>query len=190
MAKIDTTKIEGYENMTPEEKLQVLEGYEYEDHSEELERMKSAVTKANGEAAEWKRKHKAQMTEEEQRKQEATEATERLMKELEELRRDKVVSQYKTSFMGLGYDEAAAAETAKAMADGDMAKVFATQQKFQENMAKKLRADALKDTPRPGSGTPGETDYGKMISDAQERGDNLAAAYYTRLQSQQDSHAE
>lgn len=190
MAKIDTTKIEGYESMTPEEKLQALEGYEYDDHSEELERMKSAVTKANGEAAEWKRKHKAQMTEEEQRKQEATEATEKLMKELEELRRDKVVSQYKTSFMGLGYDEATAAETAKAMADGDMAKVFATQQKFQENMAKKLRADALKDTPRPGAGAPGTTDYAKLISEAQERGDITAVAYYTRLQAMQASQQE
>ena len=33
MAKIDITKIEGYDKMTPEEKLAALEAFEYEDTS-------------------------------------------------------------------------------------------------------------------------------------------------------------
>lgn len=57
MAKIDTSKIEGYANMTPEQKLAALEGFEYEDNSAELEKQKNALSKANSEAAEWKRKH-------------------------------------------------------------------------------------------------------------------------------------
>lgn len=182
MAKIDTTQIEGYENMTPEQKLQALESFEYEDYSGELERMRTAVTKANGEAAEWKRKHKALLTEDEQRKQEAEEANATRDKELEELRRFKIVSEYKTSFMGLGYDEAAAEDTANAMADGDMKKVFANQKKFQESMAKTMRAEALRGTPRPGAGgSPAGVDYDKLYAEAQARNDVAGMAYITRL---------
>ena len=52
MAKIDTSKIEGYAEMTPEQKLAALEGFEYEDNSAELEKQKNALSKANSEAAE------------------------------------------------------------------------------------------------------------------------------------------
>ena len=69
MAKIDTSKIEGYANMTPEQKLAALEGFEYEDNSAELEKQKNALSKANSEAAEWKRKHNALLSEEEKKKQ-------------------------------------------------------------------------------------------------------------------------
>ena len=92
MPKIDTSLIEGYADMTPEQKLAALEGYEYDDHSEELERQKAAVTKANGEAAEWKRKHTALLSEEEKKKQEDADKLTSMEKELAELRKDKVVS--------------------------------------------------------------------------------------------------
>ena len=69
MAKIDITKIEGYAGMTPEQKIAALEAFEFEDNSSELERYKNALTKANSEAAEWKRKHNDKLSEEEQQKQ-------------------------------------------------------------------------------------------------------------------------
>ena len=68
MAKIDVTKIEGYENMTAEEKLAVLEGFEYDDNTSELERYKNAVSKANSEAAELKRKYNERLSAEEKEK--------------------------------------------------------------------------------------------------------------------------
>lgn len=185
--KIDTTRIEGYENMTPEQKLQALEAFEYDDHSSELDRMKNAVTKANGEAAEWKRKHNALLTEDEKRKQESEEANAQIMKELEALRHEKVVSQHKASFLGLGYEEAVASETAEAMASGDMAKVFANMKKFQENMVKGLKAEAMKNTPRPGAGAAEGVNYQKLIAEAQERRDFTAVAYYTRLMGQENN---
>jgi hypothetical protein len=37
MAKIDTTKIEGYSEMTAEEKLAVLEAFEVEDNASEID---------------------------------------------------------------------------------------------------------------------------------------------------------
>lgn len=190
MAKIDTTQIQGYADMTPEQKLQALEAFEYDDHAGELDRMKNAVTKANGEAAEWKRKHNALLSEDEQRKQADADAIAGMQKELEDLRRDKLVSGHKASYLALGYDEALAADTAEALASGDMAKVFANQKKFQETLAKNFKADALKNTPRPGAGAPGGTDYDKLISEAQARGDITAVAYYTRLKAQDSAGTE
>ena len=49
----------------------------------------------------------------------------------------------------MGYEESLAGEAAEAMADGDMEKLFSYQQKHQEALEKKIRADALKSTPKP-----------------------------------------
>lgn len=111
MAKIDTSKIEGYANMTPEQKLAALEGFEYEDNSAELEKQKNALSKANSEAAEWKRKHNALLSEEEKKKQEDADKLAQMEQELADLRKGKTVSEYKAKFVAQGYDEALAEET-------------------------------------------------------------------------------
>ena len=188
MPKIDTSKIEGYAEMTPEQKLAALEGYEYEDHSEELERQRAAVTKANGEAAEWKRKHTALLSEDEKKKQEDADKLASMEKELAELRKDKVVSDYKAKFVAQGYSEELADETAKALAEGDMTKVFANQQKFLTDYAKGVKAEALKGTPKPpAGGSSTDVDFAKKIEEAQKSGDLTAVAYYTRLQAQAEA---
>ena len=188
MPKIDTSKIEGYAEMTPEQKLAALEGYEYEDHSEELERQRAAVTKANGEAAEWKRKHTALLSEDEKKKQEDADKLASMEKELAELRKGKVVSDYKAKFVAQGYSEELADETAKALAEGDMTKVFANQQKFLADYAKGVKAEALKGTPKPpAGGSSTDVDFAKKIEEAQKSGDLTAVAYYTRLQAQAEA---
>ena len=55
MAKIDTTKIEGYESMTAEQKLEALTAYEFEEEQgdSEVERLRSSLSKANKDAAEY-----------------------------------------------------------------------------------------------------------------------------------------
>lgn len=191
MPKIDTSKIEGYAEMTPEQKLAALEGYEYEDHSEELERQRAAVTKANGEAAEWKRKHTALLSEDEKKKQEDADKLASMEKELAELRKGKVVSDYKAKFVAQGYSEELADETAKALAEGDMTKVFANQQKFLTDYAKGVKAEALKGTPKPpAGGSSTGVDFAKKIEEAQKSGDLTAVAYYTRLQAQAEAEAK
>lgn len=191
MPKIDTSKIEGYAEMTPEQKLAALEGYEYEDHSEELERQRAAVTKANGEAAEWKRRHTALLSEDEKKKQEDADKLASMEKELAELRKGKVVSDYKAKFVAQGYSEELADETAKALAEGDMTKVFANQQKFLTDYAKGVKAEALKGTPKPpAGGSSTDVDFAKKIEEAQKSGDLTAVAYYTRLQAQAEAEAK
>lgn len=99
MAKIDTSKITGYAEMSAEDKLKALEAFEYEDNAAELEKQKAAVSKANSEAAEWKRKHNALLGEDEKKKQEQEEKFANMEKELSELREAKRVSEFKAKFI-------------------------------------------------------------------------------------------
>ena len=124
MAKIETTKIEGYSEMTLEEKIAALEAYEYEDYSSELERYKNAVSKANSEAAMWKKKYNAFLSEEERRKNEAEEEMNKIREELEILRKEKLESEHRAKLIALGYDENLATETAKALVNGETEKLF------------------------------------------------------------------
>ena len=157
MAKIDVTKIEGYDTMTPEEKLSALEAFEYEDNMSELERYKNAVSKANSEASEWKKKHNALLNEDEKKKTEQEEELTNLRAEVEELKKEKAVSSYKAKFLSLGYNESLAEATANAMAEGDMETFFANQKKHGETREKEIKAELLKGTPTPPSGEGGET---------------------------------
>jgi hypothetical protein len=157
MAKIDVTKFEGYANMTPEEKVALLESFEYDDNASELERYKNAASKANSEAAEWKKKHNALLGEEEQKKQATDEELTALRERVAEMEKKELLAQHKAQFLALGYDESLADSTAKALVDGDTAKVFAAQKKFLESHDKALKADLLKGTPTPPAGEGGET---------------------------------
>ena len=178
MAKIDTSTIKGYSEMTPEQKLAALESFEFEDNAAEVERLKNANSKANSEAAEWKRKHNALLTEDEKKKQEDADALAKALQELEALRKDKTVSEYTAKFIAQGYSEDLASDTAKALADGDTTKVFANQQRFLEDYAKTVKADALKKTPRPPAGdgdNPMTKDEIMKIKDSAERQSAIAA---------------
>ena len=156
MAKI-TDRIAGYAEMSTEDKLKALEALEEADNSAELERMKNAVSKANSEAAAWKKKHNELLGEEERKKQEQADHLAQVEKELADLRKEKTVSEYAAKFLGMGYEESLAKETAQAMADGDTEKVFANQVKFNDALKKAAIADKLKSTPRPGVGSDGGT---------------------------------
>lgn len=189
MAKIDISSIGGYESMTAEDKIKALESFEYNDNSAELERYKSAVSKANSEAASWKKKHNELLSEDERKKQEQSDNIAQMQKELDELREGKKISEYKAKFIAQGYDETLAEDTAKAMATGNIEKVFANNQKFLDDYAKNVKADALKKTPRPaaGQGEVGAANYDEKILNAQKSGDITAAAYYTRLKAQAEA---
>lgn len=168
--KIDTAKIEGYNEMTAEQKLAALESFEYEDNSAELERLKNANSKANSEAAEWKRKHNALLTEEEQKKAEAEENNKKILEELETLRKDKTISDYTAKYIAIGYDKDLASETAKAMADGDMAKVFENGEKHRQALEKKIKEDLINGTHKP-DGAGGDD---KKVDSAVEKAKELA----------------
>lgn len=154
---IDTSKIDGYTDMSAEEKVAALEAFQLDDRSAELERYKSALTKSNSEAASWKRKHNELLSEEERKKAEQDEAFNSMQEELKALREEKAVNENVTKFIALGYDEQTAKDCGKALANGDFEKVFEAQKKFNENLEKKVKSDLLKGTPAPQSGATTKT---------------------------------
>jgi hypothetical protein len=146
---------------------------------------KSVFDTTASEAAEWKKKHNALLSDEERKEAERLESQKQIKAELDSLRKDKTVSESKAKFIGLGYDAKLAEETAKALADGDMEKVFTNQAVFIANHDKALKAQSLNNTPTPGAGVgSGGVDYNKKIEEAQAAGDISQVAYYTRLSQQ------
>lgn len=190
MAKIDTSKIEGYDKMTPEQKIAALEAFDHPDPDYTGYVKKETFDATSSELAALKKKTREQLSEEERKKQESAEKLAQMETELASLRKDKTVSEYKAKFLAQGYSEELAAATAAALADGDTATVFANQQKFLDEYTKTVKAENLKGTPRPpaGSGSEGD-DYAKKIEEALANGDMAAVAYYTRLQGQQEAEA-
>lgn len=149
MAKIDVTKIEGYADMTPEQKLAVLEGYDMPDPDYSGYVKKDVFDKTASELAAKKKELTEKMTEDEQKKQKEQEERDELQSKYDKLLHESEVSKFKAKLLGMGYDEKLADDTAEAMANGDSEKVFANQKKHLEAVEKKVRAEALKDTPKP-----------------------------------------
>lgn len=128
------------------------------------------------------------LSEDERKKQEQADSIAAMQKELDELRTAKTVSEYKAKFVAQGYAEDLASDTAKALAAGDSAKVFANQQKFLDEYAKKVKSDILKGTPAPHGGAgPVGVDYDKKIEEARASKNYAEIAYYTRLKAQEES---
>lgn len=149
MAKIDVTKIEGYKDMTPEQKLAALEAFEIEDPDYSGYVKKDVFDKTASELAAKKKELNEKLSEDEKTKQKEQEEREELQSKYEKLLHESEVSKFKAKLLGMGYDEKLADETAEAMASGDTDKVFANQKKHLDSVEKKVRAEALKDTPKP-----------------------------------------
>jgi hypothetical protein len=143
-------QIEGYENMTPEEKVAALEAYE-PDMSGTVS--KATFDKTASELAAVKKQLRDKQTDEEAKAAKAAEDQAAIMAELETLRHEKLVGTYTTSYMAMGYDEKLAKDTAEAMAKGDTATVFKNQKLHLDNREKALKAELLKQTPPPASGS-------------------------------------
>jgi len=159
--RIDLAKFENYENLTAEEKVALLEGFEYDDHSAELQkekaeldRYKNAVSKANSEAKQWKDKHNALLSEDERKKEESAEAMESLKTELATLKQEKTISEYTSQYIALGYSPELAKETATAFANGDFQKTMQSHAQFLADQKKFMEAEALKKQPDLTAGTP------------------------------------
>lgn len=146
--KIDTRKIEGYETMTAEEKVQALESHDFDGWVE-----KKVFDDAAREASDYKKKWKATLTEKEQLEIEEAEKRKEMEDRLKQLEDEKQMASYTAKYVGLGYDNDLASETARALLDGDMDKVFSNQQKFAETKEAELKKQMLEDTPKPPAGS-------------------------------------
>ena len=146
------------EGMTIDEINTALEGIEIPtDNSAEIDRLKTALSKSNSEAANYKKQLNEKLSAEEIKAKEDTEKMEELIKERDALLREKTIAGHKANYLALGYEEKLATETAEAMVNGELDKVFANQKKHIESVEKKIREDALKDTPKPTGGNSSTT---------------------------------
>lgn len=189
MAKIDVTQIEGYADMTPEQKVAALEALQLPEPDHTGFVRKSVFDKTASELADWKRKHREQLSAEEREKQERDEEVAALRQQIADLNRRDTISGHKARFLELGYDAALAAETAVALVDGNADIVFANQKKFLESHDKAYKAQLMNSTSIPPAGKMGDPekpDFTRMIEDAQAKGDHSAAAYYMRLRNEAD----
>ena len=155
--KIDTTKIDGYDKMTIEEKLSALESFEVESPDYSGYVPKAQYDKTASEAATYKKQLREKMSEEEIKAKEDAEKYEAIVKERDALLREKTIATHKAKYLALGYDEKLADDTAEALVEGNLDRVFGNQKKHIESVEKKIRADVLKETPKPEGGKGSDT---------------------------------
>ena len=156
--KIDTSTIQGFDGMTSEQKLAAVLELDMPEPDMTGWVKKDVFDAKASEAAKLSKQLKEKMTDEEAAKAAEVAARQELEDKYNELLKRTTISDYKAKYLAMGYDEKLAADTAQAMADGNIEKVFANGEKFKSEMEKKIRADILKGTPKPdvnrGSGKP------------------------------------
>lgn len=171
MANIDTSKIEGYENMTAEEKVQALEAYAIADPDYSGYVKKDTFDKTASELAQAKKDLKARMSDEEKAKAETELLLKQYKEQAETLQREKDISENKAKLISIGYDDTLATETATAMVNGDLATVLKNQQTLIESVKKLAKGEAMASTTPPAGKA---TDGGKTISKEQFKAMTLA----------------
>ena len=165
MPNIDVSSIEGFEGMTAEQKVEALLKVEIPEAVDLTGFVKKSVFDAKAsEAAELSKKLKGKMTEDEladAERQRIQAENDQKYSDLEtkynDLVKKSTIAEYTTKYLELGYEAKLAAETAKAMVDGDMTKVFENGEKHKANMEKKIKEDLINKTPKPG-GAGGKED--------------------------------
>lgn len=171
MAGIDTSTIEGYAEMTAEQKVEALEKYTIADPDYSGYVKKEVFDKTASELAQSKKDLKARMSEEEVKAKEAAEELAKYKEQAESLQREKNIATNKAQFISAGYDEALAQETAEALEKGDYATVFKNQKIVIENVKKVAKGEANASIVPP-AGKPDEG--GKTITKEQFKAMNMA----------------
>lgn len=155
MAKIDTSLIAGYAEMSAEDKLKALEGYDLPAPDYTGYVKKEVADKYAHEAADFKKKYKEQLSDEQKREQERNDTFEQMKAELEVLKAEKQTNEHIQNLIELGYDKEAANKVAKATVEGDFKTVYELQSKFIDSTKKAVESDVLKRTPAPNTGDEG-----------------------------------
>lgn len=177
--KISTDSIQGFAEMSDADKVTALLGLDVPDPVDLSGYVKKEVFDAKAtEAANLSKQLKGKLTEDEAAAAEREAKWAEMEAKLKELETEKTISTYKASYLAMnGYDEKLAEDTAKALAEGDMAKVFANQQKAMDAHDKALKAELLRNTPKPeGAGGGDNRDEDPSVELARKLGKEKAAA--------------
>lgn len=159
------TNTENHEE-TAEEKLAKL--------TADYGKLKKAFDKTASEAADYKKRYNATLSEKELAEQEQMNAQKDLQAKYDSLLRENTLSNYERNYIELGYSSEQAKQAAVAQADGDMETLFKVQRSAQEALVKSKQAEWLKGRKQPSSG-------GNEEPMKQEDFDKLSLAEKTKL---------
>ena len=115
-------------------------------------KMKRAFDKAASEAADYKKKYNATLSEQERASQEKAEEQARRDERLAELERENSIHKFTESFLDLGYDKETAVKAATAQVDGDVDTLFTLQKKVIDEKVLAKEQELIKDIPRAKTG--------------------------------------
>ena len=149
--KISTDSIQGFAEMSDADKVTALLGLDIPDPVDMSQYVDKKTFDAKAsEAANLSKQLKAKMTDDEAAKAQADADRKALEDKYAELLRKSTIAEHTARFIAMpGYDEKLARETAEALFDGNMDKVFENQQKANAAYEKKLRAEMVKQDPKP-----------------------------------------
>ena len=119
----------------------------------EVDKLKAALSKANSEAAEYKRQLREKQTEQERAEAERLDQERQMREELESLRKEKQVSDLTAKCVALNFEPDLAAQTANALADGNMDGLFDCLKAFVEATKTRLNNEALNRQPALSTGS-------------------------------------
>ena len=114
--------------------------------------LERASEKANSEAADYKKKYNATLSEQERASQEKAEEQARRDERLAELERENSIHKFTESYLDLGYDKESAVKAATAQVDGDVDTLFALQKKVIDEKVLAKEQELIKDIPRAKTG--------------------------------------
>lgn len=155
--KIDPSKIEGFDNLSADEKVAALLNQEIEVEQTEpadVTKLKTSLSKANSEAAEYKRLLREKQTEAERAEADRAEREKALQDELASYRDRERISTYKANLMGAGIDEPTADLMAKSLPEGVQDEYFLATKSFLDNQRQKLLTESINKQPGLSVGTP------------------------------------
>lgn len=192
---IDTTMIEGFDQMSVEDQLKALLGYEFEDNSEQLSKanadllkQKNAIDKLTSENAEYMRNSRSQLSEKDQELENLKDMVDQLTQQTEILAKNERIGKLQGEFLKRGYTSEQANAIAQAWEDGNINDFLSNSDAFLKTHDENYKKTLMSETMVPETGKPsggGSVDYSKLIADAQAAGNWQLASHYTRLSQEQ-----
>lgn len=110
-------------------------------------KLKKAQEKAASEAADYKKKYNATLTDKQKADQEKAEKEAEREEQFNKLLKENTVTKYEKNFLSLGYPEDLANKAAVAQYDGDTESLFKIQSDFQQKLVKERETEWLKNRP-------------------------------------------
>lgn len=177
MPNFDTSTIEGFDSMTADQKVEALLKADIPERIDLSKYVsKETFDKKASEAASLSKQLKDKMTDDEAKEADRNKVFEDMKNELENLRKEKQLSDLTSNYLNLGYEKELAVEAAKARMDGDLKKEFEIGEKHRLALEKKWKAEAIDRTHNPGGA--GSDDDKDKPDKAVEKAKELAKARY------------